>query len=84
VEQSIPYPYQLAHLNVNNPDEGKANVYPDNVLSVSHIETTGGTCTFCGVDGAEVVTQYPGPGTVNLGGEEDVGPPQTVVFAVCT
>lgn len=56
----------------------------DSVLSISHIETTGATCTFCGVDGAEVVTKFPGPGTVSLNDEKDVGPPQTIVFAVCT
>ena len=82
MEQSIPHPYQLARLNRNNPDEDKANVYPDNVLSISNIEITGGTCTFCGVDGAEVVTKF--PGTVNLGGEEDVGPLQRVVFVIRT
>ena len=62
----------------------KADLWSDNVLSISHIETTGGTCTFCGVDGAEVVTKFPGPGSVSLNDEMDVGPPQTIVFAVCT
>jgi hypothetical protein len=62
----------------------ETNVGPDNVLSISHIETTGATCTFCGVNGAEVITNFPGPGTVHLNDEKDVGPPQTIVFAVCT
>ena len=35
-------------------------------------------------DGVEVVIKFPGPGTANLGDEEDVGPPRTVHFAICT
>lgn len=69
---------------VSNTSEDKINHRLDNVLSISHVETTGGTCTFCGIDGAEVVTNFPGPGSINLKNEEDVGPPQTIVFAVCT
>jgi len=52
--------------------------YTNNVLSISSISTDGGTCTFCGVDGAEIGT-VTGPGTVL-----DVGLPQTIVFGVCT
>jgi hypothetical protein len=65
--------YQLARLSINDLDEDKANVYLDNVLSISHIETTGASCAFCGVDGADVVTKFPGHGAVNLGDEDDVG-----------
>jgi len=57
--------------------------YTNQALSISNIETTGGTCTFCGVDGAEVGT-FTGPGTMSLKDTADVGPPQTIVFAVCT
>lgn len=61
----------------------RADLRSENILSISNIETTGGTCTFCGVDGAEAVVKFPGPGSVSLDGV-DVGPPQTIVFAVCT
>lgn len=53
---------------VSNSSEDKTNLRPDNVLSISHVETTGGTCTFCGVDGAEVVTNCPGPGLYQFEG----------------
>jgi len=59
-------------------------VYTNDALSISQVETTGGTCTFCGIDGAEAVTQFPGPGSTTLDDEIGVGPPQTIVFVVCT
>lgn len=88
-QYTIPIPVDMSLVytskgsRVSNTSEDKINHRPDNVLSISHVETTGGTCTFCGVDGAEVVTNFPGPGSINLK-NEDVGPPQTIVFAVCT
>jgi hypothetical protein len=82
-EYTIPIPVDMslvytnkARLDINNLDEDKANGYLDNVLSVSHIETTGASCTFCGVDGAEVVTNSLAPGL--LGDEDDVRPPQRI------
>jgi hypothetical protein len=89
-QYTIPIPVDMSLVytskgsQVSNTSEDKINHRPDNVLSISHVETTGGTCTFCGVDGAEVVTNFPGPGSINLRNEEDVGPPQTIVFTVCT
>ena len=51
-------------------------LYPDNVLSISHIKSLGGaTCTFFGIDGSK--TTVVGAQTV------DVGPPQTQISAVC-
>ena len=50
-----------------------------NDLSVSHIETSGGSdiiCTFFGVDGA--VVSLPADG-----GSVDVGPPQTITSGSC-
>lgn len=43
--------------------------------SISHVVTSGGPCTFFGVDG--LVLTVPGAGLV------DVGPPQTIVGVVC-
>jgi hypothetical protein len=84
VDMSLVYTSEHASAPNASHRRLETNVGPDNMLSISHIETTGGTCTFCGVNGAEVIINFPGPGTVHLNDEKDVGPPQTIVFAVCT
>jgi hypothetical protein len=50
----------------------------NNVLSISHIQTSAGSdsCTFFGIDGAVVVLPQGG-------GFVDVGPPQTIVGGIC-
>jgi hypothetical protein len=47
----------------------------NNVLGISHIDTTGGPCDFFGVDG--VIVSIPATGG------QDVGPPQMIVAAAC-
>jgi hypothetical protein len=55
---------------------GDGTPYPiSNPLSISHIITDGGSCTFYGVDKLELHKDGAGP--------TDVGPPQTIVKAVC-
>jgi hypothetical protein len=56
------------------PADG-SEYYPSDPLSISHIVTDGGPCVFYGVDG--LVLSKPASGLV------DVGPPQTIVKAVC-
>ena len=85
---SIPVDMSLVYTSKRLPSlstmSARLTLDADDVLSISQIETTGGSCTFCGIDGAEVVTQFPGPGAVILNDEVDVGPPQTIVYAACT
>jgi len=50
--------------------------YPiDNPLSISHIQTSAGPCTFTGIDGGSL--------TLATGTYSDFGPPQTVVGGYC-
>lgn len=64
----------VAQFEASIPADGSD--YPiSNPLSISHIITDSGPCTFYGVDG--LVLQKPSGGLV------DVGPPQTIVKAVC-
>ncbi|ETN46039.1 uncharacterized protein HMPREF1541_00222 [Cyphellophora europaea CBS 101466] len=81
-----PPPVQYVHATFQgaNPPEAQytrsipadgSEFYTNDPLSISHIVTDGGPCTFYGVDG--LVLAKPAGGLV------DVGPPQTITKAVC-
>lgn len=64
----------VAQFEATIPGDGSPYTI-SNPLSISHIITDGGSCTFYGVD--KLVLPKDGAGLI------DVGPPQTIVKAVC-
>jgi hypothetical protein len=62
-----------AQFDITIPADGSTQ-YISNPLSISHVITDGGFCTFTGIDRLSLPTS---------GGLVDVGPPQTLTEVVC-
>jgi hypothetical protein len=69
-------PAEVAHYFRDIPANGQP-FYTNDPLSISHIVSDGSVpCTFYGIDTKPVLFK-------NTPGLVDVGPPQTIVYAVC-